>query len=419
MNRSKWIKALGIALLLTVLTGGYAGAGGLSLYEFGSPEVGLAAAGWAARAQDAATVFTNPAGMSRLDRTQFLGSMQALYGNVEFDASGETTYVGGDGGNAVGWMPGGSFFFAQKINPKFSVGLGVLSYFGLGLDYDDDWAGRYFIQEGTLIGMTLTPAVSYRVNDWLSVGVGLNAMYGILDNKLAIKNPLGSDGKLKYEDEDWGYGWTIGILLEPKPGTRIGLSYLSEVDLDFSDTTKISGLGPALTQLLTRKLDMSFTVPQMVMFSVYHELNPQWSIMGNLGWQDWSEFGQIFIEVDNPDAPTRSKAIDANYDDTWHLALGAQYRYSPSWTFTGGIAYDSSAVDDDHRSVTVPMGEAWRFALGGQYVVNPNVTVGGAYELAWTGDMPVDQRRGPTARLEGEFEDTYFHFFALNLTWKF
>jgi long-subunit fatty acid transport protein len=37
-------------------------AGGLYLYELGTPDVGTAAAGWAARAQDAATVFTNPAG---------------------------------------------------------------------------------------------------------------------------------------------------------------------------------------------------------------------------------------------------------------------------------------------------------------------------------------------------------------------
>jgi len=34
--------------------------GGILLYEFGTAEVGLAAAGYAARAQDASTAFTNP-----------------------------------------------------------------------------------------------------------------------------------------------------------------------------------------------------------------------------------------------------------------------------------------------------------------------------------------------------------------------
>lgn len=424
MKRTKWIKVFGAVFLFTLLLSSSVCAGGISLYEFGSPDVGLAAAGWAARAQDAATVFTNPAGMSHLEQSQFLGGVQALYGDIKFNPDKNTTYTGSDGGNAAGWIPGGSLFVAQKISKDFSIGFGVLSYFGLGLDYDDDWVGRYFIQEGSLIGLSLTPAVSYRVNNWLSIGVGLNAMYGMLDNKVAIRNPRSfeSAGNLKYKDEDWGYGWTAGILVEPKPGTRIGLTYLSEVDLDFSDTTEINGLGQDLTQLLTHKMDLSITVPQMVMFSVYHDLNEKWAIMGNLGWQDWSKFGQIFVEIDDPSIGNpKDLTINADYNDTWHVSLGAQYRYSPVWTFSGGIAYDSSAVDDGECTVTVPMGESWRFAVGAQYAFNPNLILGGAYEFMWMGDMSVNQERGASGdrKLDGEFDDAYFHVIALNLTWRF
>src|SRR5512147_1857696 len=118
-------------VLVSMLAGGTAWAGGISLYEFGSPDVGLAAAGYAARAQDASTVFTNPAGMSRLEKSQVLGGLQALYGNVEFSPNSATTVSGGDGGVAVGWIPGGSAFIVQKLNQDWSVGFGVLSYFGL------------------------------------------------------------------------------------------------------------------------------------------------------------------------------------------------------------------------------------------------------------------------------------------------
>lgn len=268
--------------------------------------------------------------------------------------------------------------------------------------------------------MTLTPAVSYRVNNWLSLGVGLNAMYGYINDKVAVKNPLlpGNDGQLKYNDGEWGYGWTAGILVEPKTGTRFGLTNLSKVDLDFSDKTQVSNLGPVLTRLLTNNLDVNVTVPQMVMFSAYHELNPKWAIMGNLGWQNWSKFGEVFIEVDNQDNPSRSRTINADYNDTWHVSLGAQYRYSPAWTFSGGIAYDSSAVDDDKRSVIIPMGESWRFALGSQYAIKPNIILGASYEFLWTGNMSVDQSRLSNT-LSGDYKNTNFNFFALNLTWKF
>lgn len=426
MKRSGLLVLLCSLVLAAIFTGGSAWAGGISLYEFGSPDVGLAAAGYAARAQDAATVFTNPAGMSRLEKSQVLGGLQALYGSVEFSPSPATTVAGGDGGNAVGWIPGGSAFIVQKLNQDWSVGFGVLSYFGLAESYDDNWVGRYYVKKSALMGLTLTPAVSYRVNNWLSVGAGLNMMYGYIDSEIAINNAgeARPDGQLKYDDNRWGYGANLGILVEPMPGTRFGLTYLSEVKLDFSAVPEFSGLGPALQALLnsrgltTSDMDLSMTVPQMVMLSAYHEINPKWAVMGNVGWQNWSRFGQVDVGIHSSN-PT-SLTMDNDYNDTWHVALGAQYRHSPAWTFSCGVAYDSSAVDDDKRSVVLPMGEVWKFALGAQYAVTPSLTLGAAYELVWGGDMSVNQERGPLAgRVAGDYSDTSYNFFALNLSWKY
>ena len=195
--------------------------------------------------------------------------------------------------------------------------------------------------------------------------------------------------------------------------------------LDFSAAPEFSGISGTVLEtvlrnrgLLTGNLDMKITVPQMAMLSAYHELNSKWAIMGSLGWQDWSRFGKVDIGINGENPTTLTK--DNDYKDTWHAALGAQYRYSPAWMFSGGIAYDSSAVDDDKRTVTIPMGEAWRFALGAQYAFNQNLSVGAAYELLWIGDMPVNQTRGPLAgTVSGEFSNSSISFFALNLSWKF
>jgi long-chain fatty acid transport protein len=270
--------------------------------------------------------------------------------------------------------------------------------------------GRYYVKNAALLGLTLTPAVSYRVNNWLYLGAGLNLMYGYVESEIAVNNAGESrpDGQLKYDDSQWGYGVNLGVLVEPKPGTRFGLTYLSEVKLDFSAVPEFSGLGPVLQALLTSRglttnnLDLSMTVPQMVMFSAYHEINQSWAVMGNVGWQNWSRFGQGDVGS-NSSNPT-SLTVSNDYNDTWHVALGAQYRHSPAWTFTCGVAYDSSAVDDDRRSVVLPMGETWKFALGAQYAVTPSLTLGAAYEFSWLGDMPVDQERGPLAgRVAGEY----------------
>ena len=137
-----------------VLLSGTATAGGISLYEVGTADVGLAAAGYTARAQDAATVFTNPAGMTRLDGDQLVLSGQMLYGDVGFDPGSATTPAlgTGDGGNPIEWLPGGGLFYSHSVSDDVKVGIAVTGNFGSVIEYDADWVGRYRAQESTLLG---------------------------------------------------------------------------------------------------------------------------------------------------------------------------------------------------------------------------------------------------------------------------
>jgi len=413
--------SLSAAILAGVLATQAARAGGISLYEIATPDVGLAAAGYAARADDASTLFKNPAGMSRLEGAQFQGGLQALYGSVTFspDANTSTRLGNDDGGNAVGWLPGGSLFVVTPLGEKWRVGIGALSYFGLATDYDDNWVGRYYVQEGALLGMSLMPSVSFQATDWLSIGAGLNAMYGLLDTDMAVNNGIGPDGQMELKESAWGFGANVGILIQASEKTRFGITYLSSVDLDFKDTPSFSGLGPVLGGILAnpRELNLGVTVPQSVMVSAYHALNDRWALLANAGWQDWSEFGYVQAGVEAGGTTT----LNLNYQDTWHGALGAQYRASEKWLLSAGAAYDSSAVDDENRTVTLPMGESWRFGLGAQYQLSDSVNIGAAYTFMWAGDMPVDQGQDLSlrGRVSGSYDDAWFSVASLNLIWKF
>src|SRR5512141_1317130 len=215
-------RALFVALLATIgLPCAPAFAGGIILYEIGTADVGLASAGYGARAQDASTILTNPAGMTRRGGNQFLGAGQFLYGNIAFSpASGTSPGLGsGDGGHPIGhggWFPGGGGFLSYTVSPDVKVGLGITGNFGLALNYDNDWVGRYYVQQGWLVGMSVLPTVAWKVNDKLSVGASLNAMYGILKDNVAINNldPTFGDGRLKLKDQRWGWGANLGLLYE-------------------------------------------------------------------------------------------------------------------------------------------------------------------------------------------------------------
>jgi long-chain fatty acid transport protein len=414
------------AVTSSALWGVSAQAGGLGLYEIGTPDVGLASAGYASRVRDASTVFRNPAGMSFLDGAQAQAGLQLTYGSVEFSPNFNTSQrLGNDnGGNAIGALPAGGLFVAVPVTDKIAVGFGALSYFGLLEKYNDNWVGRYYVQEGATLGMSLLPSVSYRPTEWLSIGAGLNAMYGYFKTEVAVNNldPVVGDGQMTLKDETWGFGANVGVLVEPVKGTRIGVTYLSPVDLNFKDTPSFSNLGPGLSAILqgTSQLNLGMTVPQSVMVSLYHELNQQWALMADFGWQNWHQFGKIDVSIETGNANPVT-TVNANYQDTWHGALGAQFKLNEKWMFTGGAAYDSSAVDSANRTVTAPMGQAWRFGIGALYQLSEKVNVGLAYEFLWAGNMSVDQGSDTSVRgrVAGSYNDAWFSFATANLTWKF
>ena len=397
-------------------------AGGLFLTEFGTEDVALAGAGWAARAQDASTLFKNPAGMSRLEGNQFQGGLQALYFQSGGFSGTNTPYGGNGGGNPVGVVPAASGFYVHSLSKDVKVGLGMFSNFGLSEKFDQGFVGRYYVKEATLVGMTFAPVASYRVNEYISIGGGPNVMLAYLKSTANVNspNPFGSgDGQIEIKDTTAGVGGQFGVLVEPKKGTRVGVTYYSPIKLNFSDRPTFSNTGALGTALAgqNRNLDLDVTVPQHVILSGYHELSDRWAVMGDFGWENWSKFGEVDVAVtggqNNPSLTTKTK-----YDDTYHVGVGSQYRLNPEWLLNGGFAYDSSMVSNANRSLALPTGATYRFGLGANWLMSPKVKLGFSYELAYMGDMSISQNRGQLAgQLTGEFKDTMMHFFAFTMNW--
>jgi long-chain fatty acid transport protein len=169
--------------------------------------------------------------------------------------------------------------------------------------------------------------------------------------------------------------------------------------------------------LLTRNLDLGMTVPQHVILSGYHELSNAWAIMGDFGWENWSRFGEVDVAVTGgPNNPSLTTA--SNYNDTYHVAVGTQYRLNPEWLLNSGLAYDSSMVSAANRSIALPTGATYKWGLGANWLKSPNVKLGFSYEVSYMGDMSINQNRGLLAgQLTGAYKDAMMHFFAFTMNW--
>jgi long-chain fatty acid transport protein len=233
-------------------------------------------------------------------------------------------------------------------------------------------------------------------------------MYGIYENQVAINNvnPNFGDGQLKLDDETWGFGANLGLLYELDDATRFGLTWNSQIDLDFGAPAEFSNLAPGLSTVLNNKgllnsnIDVGIKVPQQVMGSVFAQVNDSWAVLGSVGWQQWSKFGQVQLGVNGSTNPT-STTTDLDFKDTWHLAAGAQYRVSDPWLLNFGMAYDSGFQSSSNVSPLLPSNSAWRFGVGGQQQLSKTAEWGIAAEYMYGGTLDTNLQSATPVALGG------------------
>ena len=373
----------------------------LYFYEIGTEDTALAGAGQAARAQDASTIVTNPAGMTRLPDHMFTGGLQALGGNIDYQLDNNRLQ---SPGNVMKLTPNASGFYSQKITDDLYAGIGLYGNYGLGIDYGN-WAGDRLIKKSTMAAMTLSPSLAYRLSDRVSVGASANINYGFLTLTRTV------DGEDKKDrDHDWAMSYRLGLLMQLTDQTRAGITWNSKTDYDFSVSGKARF--PNLPgQEYALPLSAQVRAPQQIMMSLVHDINRQWSVMGDLGWQDWSQFGapQVTVSGQNIDKTSRMK-------DTWHTALGVQYRPTEQWRLNAGVAFDSTPYrDQSDVAMTLPTGDEWRFGTGAQYQITPASNIGFAVEYLHIQSSKVQS----PSLLSGNYDNPYLWFASVNYSYQF
>ncbi len=425
---------LGIAGLLTVSSQVHAS--GFQLMEQNASGLGNAFAGSAAVAEDASTIFWNPAGMAFLPegKMQAVGALNIVKPSSQFSDNGSVMpagiYVrGDDGGDNGGWNFVPSAYFAMPVNDQISIGLGVGAPFGLVTEYDDssNWIGRFRAIKSDIKTININPSISYRASDTISLGLGVSAQKldatftngfnasGALCAALGAAlcrpgAPLSNlEGYAEVTGDDWGYGYNLGAIFAPSPQTRIGLSYRSTIkytvtgNVDFTRPT-VTTLGPgnapanaalaAATYNGGIKADVE--LPDTAILSAWHQLDDRWEIMGDLSWTGWSSIQYLdFIRTDGPAIGEVLSSTHENWRNTWRVAVGASYRYDDQWKIRGGLAYDQSPVDSaEFRTPRLPDSNRTWLSLGAQYKPDKDLWFDVGYTYIWVQGMSVDDKGG-------------------------
>jgi len=398
MNPHNRIARAAVAAALAVMTSA-SYAGGFGIATQNGSGTGNAFAGGAAVAEDASTVWYNPAGMTALPgTTNFAISAQILKPSFKFQNTGSTlppgTGEGGDGGDWT-YIPHG--FVTHKLSDKWSIGGAFNTPFGLKTQYDAGWRGQAIALTSELKTFNFNASTAYKFNDMWSVGAGVNYL------KVELKfNSQIAIGFVEPNLSDSGIGYNVGVLFQPTQNTRIGAHYRTSINLQATGTlvapALIGGTGAATAGLST---------PDTFSLSALHAITPQWEIMGDVTWTGWSHLERLtVVRTSGVATGTAPVSLTFNWSDTWRTSLGVNYKPNATWKFRGGVAYDKTPTNDTDRTARLPDQDRTWLALGAQMKVSKAGTVDVGYAHEFIKDASVNNAAPITGlRLIGNFKN--------------
>ena len=399
-------------------------AGGFYLPEIATPgSVGTAGVANVTNVDDASSAFTNPAGMTYRENDEVLAGMEVLIPINKFD-SDIATAGGSDGGNAgnPAVIPG--LFVVKGLNENLKLGFSVAAVAGGGLDYGENFVGRYQAYKAALQTVGAGPSLGYKINDMLSIGAGIYMLYTTFNQKIAVNQSFfgTNDGTVHFDDiDDISYQWTAGITFQPTDRLLFGFTYLSEADVDLSGDLKTSGLQGAFQNLLGNadSISVDFDLPEAFTFGLRYRATENLTLAADSNYQRWSQFSQNNVRINvGPTGDVVTTTIDRDWKNTWHVGGAFKYDLGENHLIAMGISYDSSPVSNKDRTADLPLDEQYRVAAA----YGKDNPIGLSYSFStscvYFGEGKMDQT-AQGERFKGEFDTNYLIFVAASVTYKF
>ena len=381
------------ALMLVAFSGG-ASASGFQLLEQNASGIANAYAGSAAVADNASTIFFNPAGMTQLQAREVSGGLSVVNPSFTFDNKGSSVGAAfpnglagtGDGGNAGGWafIPNG--YLSWALSKDLYIGVGVGAPFGLKTEYDNPWVGAAQSVSFEVKTYNVNPSIAYRVNETVSLGLGVNwqrveatykrqagtsAVPGLASAATVVASPV----ELTLDDDAWG--WNVGALFTLSPSTKVGVSYRSTMQYHTNGKIKVSGISPTFNNATSSNAKADIELPDTFIMSVTQKLSDKWEMLGDVSWTGWSSIPKVDIYRSSNTAlnvgPTSrngalTQVLESDFQDTWRVALGGNYQYNDAWKLKFGLAYDQSPVKGaSTRLTSMPDNDRVWFSFGTQW----------------------------------------------------
>ncbi|WP_406731673.1 outer membrane protein transport protein [Vibrio scophthalmi] len=381
MKTNKSLLSLAVACgLMSVAT--TANAAGFQLAEYSATGLGRAYAGEAAMADNASSQWRNPALLMQLEGTQV--SVGAIYVDPNIDIEGTSTHRGkpysasSDDFAHDAVIP--NFYLSHKYNDKFAVGFALGTNYGMETDLGKDFAAANHGNQASVITKEANLNAAYQLTPAVSIGGGIRYVIaegsfgavvsehgGIAFGPTVIVAP---NETLKYmEGDDKAWGWQLGSVWQVNDANRIGFTYKSEVNLTLTGHAEGLGFdkvaGAAKQARYSGSMDLA--LPATAEIATFHQVSEKVAIHTSINWTDWSSFKTLEANIPEFGAESSQLIKHENWEDNYRFAIGSTYQYNNKLQLRTGVAYDTSAVSEEHRTATIPETDRLWLSIGAGY----------------------------------------------------
>ncbi|PXX97840.1 hydrocarbon degradation protein [Marinifilum breve] len=333
---------------------------------------------------DASSMQWNPGALATLD-SKYSFSLGG------FGTLTKAEYTGLNGKESTDNPTNTPFYFygSMKVSDKFAVGLGVYTPFGNTMDWGETWSGRYLIQDISMKSIYIQPTVSYKVNDWLSIGAGLNIVYGDVELNRAVNvgplvgSPTPVDGSVEISGNNIQYGYNLGVFIQPNDKLNIGISYRSQVDVDlaYSDATAdFTVIDPVSPLFPDGGVAASLPLPASFNLGFAYQINDKWLVSADVNFIKWSEYKSLDFDfetnttttVNTPGGPMTIPVLTdsestRDWDNTMTWRFGTRYTANEKLDLYAGLYFDQTPTNDQYYTPETPGANKVGVSLGFSY----------------------------------------------------
>lgn len=437
VGQSRFKKLALSVLALSLSSTSYAAA--YSIFgEASGKNAGDYGAGVAAEANDASTLYFNPAGMVLLDNSELSlnGSLihvnSKFNGNVDIDFNNVNVFSENvvDGENHAKNHIVPALYYVKKVNDRLAWGIGVFSPFGLETNWGTDNALKYSGTKTRLQIIDVSPAVSAKLTDTLSFGAAFDLQFADVEYNSIVGTggdvPPIQDHISETKGSSVGFAAHAGMIWQVKPNTRIGINYQSQAQHQFYGSSTLEG------PFAANGFDTSNSAytdpvnfPAMTTAGFYHQASSRLGLMASASYVQWSSIKDITLHNLAILGGERSAFTAVqNLKNTWRVVGGAKYQVNDKWLVRGGIGWDQTPINDTDRDIRVPDGNRLGVAVGAHYQYSDKLGIDAGWthlfvsgvslnKLITLGELPVEIDITDVGNVKGSAD-----ILGAQLTWK-